>query len=145
MRYLNQGRAEHRPQLSPQRPARLLLTRPDPLTAAQQEYRDELATSCPEMTTLHTLIRDFAALLKPRAENAGAPDARCDKAETAKLPNVSSFVRGIRKDHAAATAAVTLPHHNGRTEGVTTRTKMIKRQMYGRAGFELPRHRILLA
>ncbi len=34
--------------------------------------------------------------------------------------------------------------HNGRTEGVNTKTKMIKRQMYGRAGFTLLRHRILL-
>ena len=34
--------------------------------------------------------------------------------------------------------------HNGRTEGVNTKTKMIKRQMYGRAGFTL-RHRILLS
>ena len=37
-----------------------------------------------------------------------------------------------------------MPHHNGRTEGVNTKTKMIKRQMYGRAGFTLLRHRILL-
>ena len=29
--------------------------------------------------------------------------------------------------------------HNGRTEGVNTKTKMIKRQMYGRAGFTLLR------
>jgi transposase len=38
-----------------------------------------------------------------------------------------------------------MPHHNGRTEGVNTKTKMIKRQMYGRAGFALLRHRILLS
>jgi transposase len=44
-----------------------------------------------------------------------------------------------------ATAALTLAHHNGRTEGVNTKTKMIKRQMYGRAGFTLLRHRILLS
>ncbi len=36
------------------------------------------------------------------------------------------------------------PYHNGRTEGVNNKTKMIKRQMYGRAGFALLRHRILL-
>jgi transposase len=29
----------------------------------------------------------------------------------------------------AATAALTMPQHNGRTEGVNTKTKMIKRQM----------------
>ena len=49
-------------------------------------------------------------------------------------------------DIQAATAALTMPHHNGRIEGVNTRTsKMIKRQMYGRAGFTLLRHRILLS
>lgn len=41
-------------------------------------------------------------------------------------------------------AGLTLPDHNGRTEGVNTRTKRIKRQMHGRAGFDLLRHRILL-
>ncbi|MFJ1709844.1 ISL3 family transposase, partial [Kitasatospora sp. NPDC088346] len=35
-------------------------------------------------------------------------------------------------------------YHNGRTEGVNTRTKRIMRQMHGRAGFPLLRHRILL-
>ena len=55
-----------------------------------------------------------------------------------------SFTRGLDLDIQAATAALTMPHHNGRTEGGGTRTKMIKRQMYGRAGFELLRHRILL-
>ena len=34
--------------------------------------------------------------------------------------------------------------HNGRTEGANTKTKLIKRQMYGRADFTLLRHRILL-
>ncbi|MEU6656995.1 hypothetical protein ABZ904_48830 [Streptomyces sp. NPDC046900] len=36
------------------------------------------------------------------------------------------------------------PHHNGRTEGVNTSTKKITRQMHGGAGFDLPRHRVLL-
>lgn len=50
-----------------------------------------------------------------------------------------------RADRDAVVAALTMPHHNGRTEGGKTRTKMLKRQMYGRAGFTLLRHRILLA
>jgi transposase len=45
---------------------------------------------------------------------------------------------------AEVVAAVTLPYHNLRTEGVNTRTKRIMRQMRGRAGFDLLRHRILL-
>lgn len=47
-------------------------------------------------------------------------------------------------DAQAVITAVTLPFHNGRTEGGNTKTKMIKRQMYGRAGFTLLLYRILL-
>ena len=46
-----------------------------------------------------------------------------------------SFTRGLDLDIRAATAAVTLPHHNRRTEEVNTEIKTIKKQMYGRAGF----------
>ena len=55
-----------------------------------------------------------------------------------------SFARGIGQDLDAVTAAITLEHHNGRTESVKTKTTLLKRQMYGRAGFDLLRHRILL-
>ncbi len=41
-------------------------------------------------------------------------------------------------------SALTLPYSNGPTEGVNTKTKRIARQMHGRAGFALLRHRILL-
>jgi transposase len=40
---------------------------------------------------------------------------------------------------------VTLPHSSGVVEGTVNRIKMIKRQMYGRAGFDLLRKRKLLA
>jgi transposase len=38
-----------------------------------------------------------------------------------------------------------LEHSSGTVEGSVNRMKMIKRQMYGRAGFELLRKRVLLA
>jgi hypothetical protein len=37
-------------------------------------------------------------------------------------------VRGLELDELAVIAALTPPFHNGRTEGVNTKTKMIKRQ-----------------
>jgi transposase len=61
------------------------------------------------------------------------------------VPSLHTFTRGLDLDKQAVITALTLPFHNGRTEGVNTRTKMIKRQMYGRAGFTLLRHRILLS
>ncbi|EST27565.1 hypothetical protein N566_23285 [Streptomycetaceae bacterium MP113-05] len=60
------------------------------------------------------------------------------------LPHLHAFTRGLERDRAAVNAALTLPHHNGGTEGVNNKTKLIKRQMYGRADFPLLRHRILL-
>jgi transposase len=145
VRYINQGRLEgDRPHLSPRRAARILLTRPDRLTPGQQETLAGLEAACPEMTALAGLIRSFAALLAPAPGNDARLRQWITDARDADLPHVHSFTRGLDLDIQAATAALTMPHHNGRTEGVNTRTKMIKRQMYGRAGFELLRHRILL-
>jgi transposase len=145
VRYINQGRLDSdRPHLSPRRAARILLTKPDHLTAGQQETLTGLQNACPEMTALAGLTRSFAAMLAPGPGNDARLKQWIAHARDADLPHVHSFTRGLDLDIQAATAALTMPHHNGRTEGVNTKTKMIKRQMYGRAGFTLLRHRILL-
>ena len=144
-RYITQGRVEaDRPHLSPRRVARMLLTRPDALSDSQHALLGKLTAACPGMTSLAGLVRDFAALLKPDPANAAKLRDWAETARAADLPSVHAFTRGLELDTAAVITALTLPFHNGRTEGVNTKTKMIKRQMYGRAGFTLLRHRILL-
>ena len=66
-------------------------------------------------------------------------------AEQAALPSISRFATGLTTDLAAVTAGLSLPFSSGPVEGNVNRIKMIKRQMYGRAGFGLLRKRILLA
>ncbi len=145
-RYITQGRVEaDRPHLSPRRVARMLLTRPDALSDSQRSLLSELTAACPEMTSLAALVRSFAVLLKPDPANEARLRDWAQTARACDLPNVHAFTRGVDLDIDAAIAAVTLPFHNGRTEGVNTKTKLIKRQMYGRAGFTLLRHRILLS
>jgi transposase len=145
VRYINQGRLDSdRPHLSPRRAARILLTRPDRLTGGQAGTRARLEAACPEMTALTALISSFAGMLAPARENGTGLHRWITAAREADLPILHSFTRGLDLDIQAVTAALTLPFHNGRTEGVNTKTKMIKRQMYGRAGFTLLRHRILL-
>jgi hypothetical protein len=56
----------------------------------------------------------------------------------------ASFAQGLREDLAAITAGLTLPWSNGPVEGHVNRLKLRKRQGYGRAGFALLRHRVLL-
>ena len=144
-RYITQGRVEaDRPHLSPRRVARLLLTRPDALSDSRQALLSKLTAACPEMTSLADQVRDFAALLRPDPANEVRLADWIQTARACDLPNLHAFTRGLDLDKQAVIAAVTLPFHNGRTEGVNTKTKMIKRQMYGRAGFTLLRHRILL-
>jgi transposase len=59
--------------------------------------------------------------------------------------DLRSFARGLTHDQAAVIAALTLPWNNGQVEGQVNRLKLIKRQMYGRANFDLLRARFLYA
>jgi len=145
VRYLNQGRAEgDRPATTPRRLARLLLTHPEHLWTRDTELLGLLTAACPEMTALVRLTGEFAALLAPAQGNNDRLTEWITTARSANLSHLHSFCNGLELDRAAVNAGLTLPHHNGRTEGVNTRTKRIMRQMHGRAGFELLRHRILL-
>jgi transposase len=144
-RYITQGRVEdNRPALSPRRLSRLLLTRPDTLRPDQHELLHKTTSACPEMTQLASLVRTFAQLLTPDENNGNRLEEWINTAHEVNLPHVRSFIRGLRLDQDAVHAALTCKYHNGGTEGVNTKTKLIKRQMYGRAGFRLLRHRILL-
>jgi transposase len=96
------------------------------------------------MTALAAAVRSFATLPTPRKDNPARLATWTTATREADLPHVHSFTRGIDQDIDAVAAAITLNHHNGRTEGVNTKTKLLKRQMYGRAGLALLRHRILL-
>ncbi|MFE2449838.1 ISL3 family transposase [Streptomyces sp. NPDC021218] len=144
-KYINQGRADaDRSHISPRRLARMLLTRPDNLKTEQHELLAKLTASCPEMTQLAAGIRDFAPLLTPHADNADALTRWIAQVREADLPHLRTFTRGLDRDLDAVIAGLTLPYSNGPTEGVNTKTKRIARQMHGRAGFTLLRHRILL-
>src|SRR5260370_1311584 len=57
--------------------------------------------------------------------------------------DLHSFTTGIRQDYQAVRNGLTLSWNSGRVEGLNTRTKLLKRQMYGRAAFPLLRKPIL--
>ena len=64
-------------------------------------------------------------------------------AATSGIAALVSFANGIRQDLAAVKNALSLPWSNGQTEGQVNRLKFIKRQMYGRANFDLLRRRVI--
>ena len=144
-KYINQGRADaDRSHISPRRLARMILTRPATLTPDHRDLLARLTAACPEMTELAAAVGRFAVLLTPHAGNTDRLSRWIDQVRTVDLPHLHAFTRGLERDRDAVNAALTLPYSNGPTEGVNTKTKRIARQMHGRAGFALLRHRILL-
>lgn len=76
-----------------------------------------LTSACPETAELARVVGTFAQLLTLEKGN----DARLTEwiagVRAADLPHLHSFCNGLELDRAAVNAGLTLPHHNGRTEG----------------------------
>lgn len=70
-------------------------------------------------------------------------DAWLTHVTASPIPELRRLVRSINRDKAAVVAGLTLPHSNGQVEGQITKLKLLKRTMYGRAGFALLRQRVL--
>jgi hypothetical protein len=66
-----------------------------------------------------------------------------EEARKTGIHSLVRFVRTLKQDLSAVEAAVSEPWSNGPVEGQLNRLKMLKRQMYGRAGIELLRARLL--
>ncbi len=64
------------------------------------------------------------------------------KAEKSKVSEMVCFVNGIKLDYKAVEAAF-FSKWSRQVEGQVNRLKCIKRQMYGRAGFDLLKARVV--
>ncbi|MFE2877363.1 hypothetical protein ACFXGO_17240 [Streptomyces roseus] len=67
-----------------------------------------------------------------------------DAVDAGQLPGLTGFALQPLRDLDAVTAGLTLDWSSGSIKGAVNRVKKIKRQLYGRAGFELLRKMILL-
>jgi transposase len=79
----------------------------------------------------------------PRLTGQDLPQWISD-AQAAGLPGLSSFAKGLNQDLDAVTQGLTTRWNSGPVEGRVNHIKMIKRQMFGRAGLPLLRKRVLL-
>ena len=134
VRYLNQGRADaERAASSPRRLVSWLMSRLDNLAVHHRSHLDELLDSCPHLRLLAASVGEFADLLTDR--RGRDLDAWMTSVDTDDLPALYGFVHGLRLDLPAVVAGLTLPYSNGPIEGANTKVKLLKRQMYDRAGF----------
>jgi transposase len=126
---------------SPRQAAMLLARRPEKLKPDEQQLLARLNECCSEIPTLYSITQGFAEVFRTKQEEAlqkWLTDAR-----KPALEEIDRFCEGLVRDAGAVTAAVTLPWSNGQVEGQIQRLKLIKRQMYGRAKFNLLRCRVL--
>jgi transposase len=96
----------------------------------------------PDLTQAGLLAQEFSQLIRQRR-----PDELDDwlaRVMVSPVPDeLRTFAKGLRADHAAVKAALSLDWSQGQVEGQVNRVKLIKRQMYGRAKFDLLRQRVL--
>jgi transposase len=120
--------------------ARLLTAEPADLAAPDRAFLAALADRSPEVHAAGGAAKAFAALVKAR--DAEALEPWLAAAEGGPL---AGFAEGLRRDLSAVRAALALPWSTGPVEGQINRLKLLKRQMYGRAGLDLLRGRLLAA
>ena len=107
-------------------------------TAQDEAILNALYRRWPELAETAELCRQFSSLLKEHAVDS--LEAWVQLAEgPGILPEVGRFAEGLRQDWAAVLEAVRQPWSQGQVEGQINRLKLIKRQMYGRANFDLLR------
>ena len=70
-------------------------------------------------------------------------DPWLEQCEQTGISEFVGFAQGVRRDYTAVANALSYPYSQGPVEGAVNRLKMLKRQMFGRAGFALLRRRVL--
>src|ERR671933_249692 len=125
----------------PRHVAFLLIRRPDALTAEEGAYLQRLCAADAAIGMAYTLAQEFATMLRER--QGEKLDAWIAAATGSALPDLRRFAQGLGPDKAAVQAGLRVPWNNGQTEAQIGRLKMLKRQMFGRAGFDLLKQRVL--
>jgi hypothetical protein len=111
------------------------------LTQQQAEKVDRLKASLPNFAIMRRLAMRFRGIL--RGHDPTKLDGWLKDARETGLYGIKRFVSILQRDIDAVRNAVSETWSNGQTEGQINRLKTLKRSMYGRAGIELLRARML--
>ena len=145
----NEGKPQSAPTasgepLTPRKASMLVLRHPERLTDADRTALAQLQDVHSDVSTTLAFTEKFGAIVRERRGGTELEEWLVD-AEASEVREIRQFARKVRQDEAAVRAGCTLEWSNGQTEGQVTKLKAIKRQMYGRANFDLLRQRALYA
>jgi transposase len=105
-------------------------------------YLAKLLEDNPIIKKVRNTVLNFRRLMKEK--EGDKLKGWCDDVINDENENIKGFARGILKDFQAVYQGFVSNWSNGPVEGQVNRLKNIKRQMYGRAGFELLRKRVVI-
>jgi len=118
----------------------VFIRRAEERETAEQARLDKLRDADAGLREALDLAAEFAGMVR---KQVAVPLAEwLVKAEGSGCAELRNFAGGLRLDEAAVAAALTESWSNGPVEGQVNRLKLIKRSMYGRAGWELLRARV---
>ena len=126
----------------PRRIVRWIMTDPSNLTVDDAADLKEIRVGCRELDAVTHHVRDFAAMMRDLRGDQ-LPDWM-ERVLADDLPGLHSLINGLSRDIDAVTAGLSTPWSSGQVEGQVTRTKLLKRQGYGRANLGFLRKRVLL-
>jgi transposase len=107
----------------------------------EMAFLNQLLNTNAEVRSAQELAKGYCEIVSQR--KGGSLDEWIEQVKSSNLPELKSFVRGLKMDEQAVRAALEKEWSNGQTEGQVNRLKTIKRQMYGRANFDLLKARVL--
>jgi len=123
--------------------AALFMRHEEKLDEEQEAYLERLCHADEALADTRRLTQEFSEMVR-RLEGEDL-DGWLKDAEESDSTAMRSFALGLRKDLDAVRAGLTEEWSNGCVEGFVHKLKLLKRQGYGRAGFELLRARMLAA
>ncbi|WP_369222327.1 ISL3 family transposase [Streptomyces sp. R39] len=127
---------------SPLQVARWIITPPERRHLDAAERLRLLFAQCPELTHVHALVREFAAMVD-QCDATELP-GWLERLATCGHPTLAGLAKGIREDQDAAVQGIITPYSSGMNEGRVTDVKLQKRITAGRAGVPLLRQRVVL-
>jgi len=107
----------------------------------QSSWTRALVGASDEIAQAELLSQEFRRFFQHR--DASGLEDWLSRVKNCAVAEMRGFAAGIVRDCAAVSAGIEQPWSNGQVEGQVHRLKLVKRQMYGRAGFELLRRRVL--
>lgn len=120
-----------------------LIRRPEQLSETEQGVLKQIQQASAAIASGYTLFHEFVDLLRSKA--ADKLGLWMQSARASGLAEMEAFAAGLEADMSAIQSAASHSWSNAQTEGQVNRLKMLKRQMYGRANFDLLRRRVLYA